>query len=171
MSQYGAQGMALEGASASEILTHYYTGTSVKSASTSRDIRVEVFGSGSDSRDTVTFVVRSPGSGDGQWAMLFYPSGSSTATTTWTGKEDEKPSHHALGDVDHGHPAIRGKCDRDGHRGTAVGGNVVLPVGLVGVGLRGHPDLVGKRGDPRRLPPRPPPRHRSRDAPHRRQSP
>ncbi|MFV0285753.1 MAG: SpoIID/LytB domain-containing protein [Demequina sp.] len=90
MSQYGAQGMALEGASASQILTHYYTGTSVKSASTSRDIRVEVFGSGSDSRDTVTFVVRSPGSGDGQWAMLFYPSGSSTATTTWTGKEDEK---------------------------------------------------------------------------------
>ncbi len=42
MSQYGAFGMARAGASASEILTHYYTGVSVGSVTDGVDVRVNV---------------------------------------------------------------------------------------------------------------------------------
>jgi SpoIID/LytB domain protein len=42
MSQYGARGMALEGATASEIVTHYYTGTTVTPVRDDAAIRVNL---------------------------------------------------------------------------------------------------------------------------------
>lgn len=42
MSQYGAYGQALEGRSATEILTHYYTGTTVAAANDAVDLRVNL---------------------------------------------------------------------------------------------------------------------------------
>ncbi|WP_265521800.1 SpoIID/LytB domain-containing protein [Oerskovia flava] len=42
MSQYGARGMAADGRTSSQILGHYYTGTSVTARDTSRDLRVQV---------------------------------------------------------------------------------------------------------------------------------
>jgi SpoIID/LytB domain protein len=42
MSQYGARGMALEGASAAQIVQHFYTGTALTSVRTNRAIRVNL---------------------------------------------------------------------------------------------------------------------------------
>ena len=42
LSQYGARGMALEGRTAPEILTHYYTGTTVAPVDDSMDLRVNL---------------------------------------------------------------------------------------------------------------------------------
>ena len=42
LSQYGARGMALEGRTAPEILTHYYTGTTVTPVTDSMDLRVNL---------------------------------------------------------------------------------------------------------------------------------
>ncbi|WP_084622534.1 SpoIID/LytB domain-containing protein [Demequina oxidasica] len=94
MSQYGAYGMAKDGSSETQILQHYYTGTTVKTDDANMDIRVEVFGSGSDNRNSVNVVVRSPGSDstdDGQWRMRFYnwKDGAAELSTTWTGKNNE----------------------------------------------------------------------------------
>ncbi|WP_430868462.1 SpoIID/LytB domain-containing protein [Demequina aurantiaca] len=92
MSQYGAYGMALAGSSETDILTHYYAGTTVKTVAADSDIKVELFGSGSDSRDAVDVIVRSLGddaTDDGQWQMRFYNNGSSSPHTTWTGKNNE----------------------------------------------------------------------------------
>jgi SpoIID/LytB domain protein len=80
--------MAKAGSTETEILTHYYTGTSVETVPVDQDIRVQVFGSGSDNRNSVDVVVRSPGSDatdDGQWRMQFYDAGESSAHTTWYG--------------------------------------------------------------------------------------
>ncbi|WP_084104983.1 SpoIID/LytB domain-containing protein [Demequina sp. NBRC 110056] len=93
MSQYGAQAMALEGYGAGTILEKYYKGTDVTTVAAQQDIKVEVYGSGNDWKDSVTVVVRSPGSDstdDGQWVMRFYNTGSTSAHTTWTGKNNEK---------------------------------------------------------------------------------
>ncbi|MFW7413728.1 SpoIID/LytB domain-containing protein [Demequina sp. SO4-18] len=93
MSQYGAQGMAVDGYSADDILKHYYRGTSVSSVNSDKEIKTEIFGSGSDSRDRVVMVVRSPGSSattGGQWRLMFYDEGDAGEHTTWTGKKDEK---------------------------------------------------------------------------------
>ncbi|MFV0285751.1 MAG: S-layer homology domain-containing protein, partial [Demequina sp.] len=93
MSQYGAQAMALDRYSAGSILQKYYQGTSVSSVEADKNIRVEVYGSGSDWRDSVTVVVRSIGddkTDDGQWRLRFYNKGSSTPHTTWYGKNNEK---------------------------------------------------------------------------------
>ncbi|WP_084101046.1 SpoIID/LytB domain-containing protein [Demequina sp. NBRC 110051] len=92
MSQYGAQAMALDGKSASDILKYYYKGTSVSQVEASKDLAVQVYGKGTDWTSSVTLVVRSPGSDttdDGQWVMRFYNSGSSSPHTTWTGKNNE----------------------------------------------------------------------------------
>lgn len=48
MSQYGAYQMAREGNSATKILQHYYQGTQVKTTSTPRSIRVNIFGQAGD---------------------------------------------------------------------------------------------------------------------------
>lgn len=42
MSQWGARGMALEGYTAEQIVTHYYSGTTVTPVADSRNIRVNV---------------------------------------------------------------------------------------------------------------------------------
>lgn len=95
MSQFGAWGMAKDGSSETEILKHYFQGTSVKSANANKLIKVEVFGSGSDNRNSVDVVVRSPGSDttdDGRWRMRFYdygPGDSAVLNTTWAGKNNE----------------------------------------------------------------------------------
>ncbi|WP_061962843.1 SpoIID/LytB domain-containing protein [Demequina aurantiaca] len=94
MSAWGALGMAKEGSSATQILQHYFTGTKVQEAAANNDIRVEVFGSGSDNRNSVSVVVRSPGSDstdDGQWRMRFYnwKDGAAELSTSWTGKNNE----------------------------------------------------------------------------------
>jgi len=92
MSQYGAYGMALDGYAAPDILTHYYTGTTVATVDANPDIRVQVFGSGADNRESVDLVVRSPGSdsvADGQWRMRFYDDPSESPTQTWYGINNE----------------------------------------------------------------------------------
>ncbi|WP_159449164.1 SpoIID/LytB domain-containing protein [Demequina sp. NBRC 110055] len=93
MSQYGAQAMALDGKSASDILTYYYKGTTVSSVEADKNLKVQVYGSGSDWKDTATVVVRSIGddkTDDGQWRLRFYNKGESTPHTTWYGKNNEK---------------------------------------------------------------------------------
>ncbi|WP_159448739.1 SpoIID/LytB domain-containing protein [Demequina sp. NBRC 110053] len=93
MSQYGAQAMALDGHGAGAILQTYYAGTSVSTVSAQRDIKVEVFGSGSDGKDSVTVVVRSLGpdsTDDGRWVMRFFDKGTTSPHTTWTGTNNEK---------------------------------------------------------------------------------
>ncbi len=93
MSQYGAQAMALAGKSAGDILTNYYKGTAVSQVEADKNLKVQVYGSGSDWKDTATVVVRSPGDDkthDGQWRLRFYNKGSSSAHTTWYGKNNEK---------------------------------------------------------------------------------
>ncbi len=82
MSQYGAQGMAVEGYNAGEILRHYYTGTQVSTVDANRDLRVEIFGSGSDNRNAFDIIVT------GDWRMRFFTS--PTAWTTWEGKAGER---------------------------------------------------------------------------------
>lgn len=92
MSQYGAYGMAKEGSSAAQILQHYYRGTSVKTGNADMDIKVEVFGSGADSRNSVVFNVRSLGddaTDDGQWCMKFYNTAGKTANATLCGYNNE----------------------------------------------------------------------------------
>ncbi|MGC4175628.1 SpoIID/LytB domain-containing protein [Demequina sp.] len=92
MSQYGAYGMAKQGSTATQILTHYYTGTAVESVPAAGDIRVHVFGSGSDSTTSAVLTVRSPGTGtdaNGGWRLRVYGAGSSTPSATWTGLNDE----------------------------------------------------------------------------------
>lgn len=92
MSQYGAYGMAKEGYSETQILEHYYDGASVKTVNADKDLKVEIFGSGSDSRGSVDVVVRSPGSDatdDGRWEMRFYDSSSSSAHTVFKGYNNE----------------------------------------------------------------------------------
>ncbi len=92
MSQYGAYGMALDGNSAAQILTHYYTATQVESVPAAGDIRVQVFGKGSDSTTSAVIKVRSPGSGtdaNGKWRMQFYAAGATSPSATWTGYNNE----------------------------------------------------------------------------------
>lgn len=83
MSQYGAQAMALDGYSANSILQKYYTGTSVSTVAADRNLKVEVFGSGSDARNSVDVIAR------GKWRLSFYDSGA-TADRTWTGNAGER---------------------------------------------------------------------------------
>ncbi|MFN3866789.1 MAG: SpoIID/LytB domain-containing protein, partial [Demequina sp.] len=82
MSQYGAQGMAVEGYGAGSILEHYFTGTQVSTVNADRDVRVEIFGSGSDAHNAVDIIAR------GDWRMRFYTS--PTAYTQWTGTSGER---------------------------------------------------------------------------------
>lgn len=95
MSQYGAFGMALDGYGAGDILKHYYAGTKVQTVSTAgaKDLRVQVFGSGTDNTTSVNLVVRSPGAdsvADGQWRLRFYSnSATDTPLQTWTGINNE----------------------------------------------------------------------------------
>jgi|GEM_PF-1125586 len=92
MSQYGAFGMAKAGKSAAEILTHYYTGTRVETLPVGpSDLRVQVFGSGSDNANSVHIIVRSAeAQGDGQWRMRFYTAASDAdPAVTWTGSKNE----------------------------------------------------------------------------------
>ena len=100
MSQYGAYGMALEGYTASQILTHYFTGTQVESIAANPDIRVQVFGKGTDSTSSVRLVVRSPGTGtdaNGGWRMTFAAQEGAAPATTWTGFNDEVLTVDRLG--------------------------------------------------------------------------
>ncbi|MFW2513062.1 SpoIID/LytB domain-containing protein [Demequina sp. SO4-13] len=93
MSQYGAQGMAVDGRSAGDILRHYYQGTTVATVNSDKEVKTEIFGSGSDSRDRVVLVVNSPGSSSttgGQWRLMFYNEGDAGSHDTWTGKKGEK---------------------------------------------------------------------------------
>ncbi|MDN4480438.1 SpoIID/LytB domain-containing protein [Demequina muriae] len=83
MSQYGAQAMALEGYSANSILQKYYTGTSVSTVAADRNLKVEVFGSGTDSRNSVDLIAR------GKWRLSFYDVGA-TPADTWYGNAGER---------------------------------------------------------------------------------
>ncbi|WP_052405817.1 SpoIID/LytB domain-containing protein [Demequina mangrovi] len=92
MSQYGAYGMAREGYTATEILQHYYQGTSVSNADASGSIRVQVFGSGSDATSAFNMRTGMSGSGDGRWRVLFYDSAGAAAdeyVDTMTGSTDD----------------------------------------------------------------------------------
>lgn len=92
MSQYGAYGMALDGSDAAAILTHYYTGTQLESVAANPDIRVQVFGKGSDSTSAVKLIVRSPGTGtnaNGAWRMTFAATEGGAPAITWTGYNNE----------------------------------------------------------------------------------
>ncbi len=82
MSQYGAQGMAVDGYDTGQILRHYYTGTQVSTVAANRDIRVEIFGSGNDNRNAFDVIVT------GDWRMRFF-TGPST-WTTWEGRAGER---------------------------------------------------------------------------------
>lgn len=82
MSQYGAQGMAVEGYDAGEILRHYYTGTQVSTVDADRDIRVEIFGSGSDNRNAVDVVVT------GNWRMRLFSA--PNEWENWSGKAGDR---------------------------------------------------------------------------------
>lgn len=84
MSQYGAQAMALEDYSASDILQYYYSGTSVSTVDANDYIRVEVFGSGDDDRNKVDLIAR------GDWRLQFYNEGTATPFATWTGSSGER---------------------------------------------------------------------------------
>lgn len=90
MSQYGANAMSQAGKSAADILTYYYTGTKVETLPADRNIRVQVFGSGSDSTTAARLVVRSPGDdsiADGQWRLRI--TNAAGVVTTWTGINNE----------------------------------------------------------------------------------
>ncbi len=89
MSQYGAASMARHGFTETQILTHYYAGTRVQmlpvtgseDADGDATVRVQVFGSGNDSRkDTILRVVPSEKGGDGAWTLTFYTASSSPIT-------------------------------------------------------------------------------------------
>ncbi|WP_062463288.1 SpoIID/LytB domain-containing protein [Demequina soli] len=83
MSQYGAQAMGLEGRDAVTILRTYYTGTKVAWVPASKDLRVGIFGSGSDARGAVDVVAT------GAWRVSFLDGTSTKARTTWTGAAGE----------------------------------------------------------------------------------
>jgi len=92
MSQYGAYGMALDGYTAAEILTHYFTGTTVATVPASGPIKVQVFGKGADSTTSAVLIVRSPGTGEdanGRWRLNAYTSTGTTPTATWTGTNND----------------------------------------------------------------------------------
>jgi SpoIID/LytB domain protein len=85
MSQYGADSMALHGYTESQILTHYYVGSHVEMlpVTGSEDpegdatVRVQVFGSGSDSKTATTLRVESSGeTGTGAWTLTFFTAAS-----------------------------------------------------------------------------------------------
>ncbi len=85
MSQYGAASMASHGFSETQILTHYYAGTHVEmlpvtgSEDSAGDatVRVQVFGSSSDSKtDTILRVSPAGGTTGGTWTLTFYTASS-----------------------------------------------------------------------------------------------
>ncbi|WP_062291759.1 SpoIID/LytB domain-containing protein [Demequina phytophila] len=82
MPQYGAQAMAVAGRGALTILRKYYTGTNVAWVDAGKDLRVGIFGSGSDARGAVDVVATGP------WRLRFVD-GRSTPHTTWTGAAGE----------------------------------------------------------------------------------
>lgn len=78
MSQYGAYRMAEEGRTAAEILSHYYTGATVTTAPTPKEVAVQVFGA-SDAA-TTTFSITS-----GAWRVR-----SSEGTTLVNGDQSSR---------------------------------------------------------------------------------
>jgi SpoIID/LytB domain protein len=85
MSQYGAAAMALHGYTDAQILTHYYVGSRVEMlpVTGSEDpegdatVRVQVFGSGNDSKTATTLRVESAGeTGTGAWTLTFFTAAS-----------------------------------------------------------------------------------------------
>jgi stage II sporulation protein D len=66
MSQYGALGMAKAGASARQILQHYYSGVTVTGFPDNRDVRVNVV----HSARTITFGATSRAANGGVWRLL-----------------------------------------------------------------------------------------------------
>jgi SpoIID/LytB domain protein len=103
MSQYGAAAMARYGYSESQILTYYYTGSQVEMlpVTGSEDpqgdatVRVQVFGSGDDSKTETTMRVQSAAELDtGTWTLTFYTASSKPildggAPRTLTGTKDQ----------------------------------------------------------------------------------
>jgi stage II sporulation protein D len=111
MSQYGAAAMALHGYTASQILTHYYTGSRVEMlpVTGSEDpqgdatVRVQVFGSGDDSKTDTTLRVRSAAELDtGAWTLTFFTASSKPildggAPRVLTGTKDQDIAISASG--------------------------------------------------------------------------
>ncbi|WP_098458642.1 SpoIID/LytB domain-containing protein [Flavimobilis soli] len=85
MSQYGAYRMAQEGKTAAQILSHYYTGAKVTTATTPEDVAVQVFGA-SDAA-TTTFSVNA-----GSWRLR-----SGEGTTLVTGDKSSKVTLKVVG--------------------------------------------------------------------------
>ncbi|MDR1293645.1 MAG: SpoIID/LytB domain-containing protein, partial [Bifidobacteriaceae bacterium] len=135
MSQYGAQAMALAGRSAEQILTHYYTGTSVVDRTLDQTVRVQI---GTDSSaPTVSFAdgagrvriddvdVATPGAGDkirltatGTEVAVAAIS-SSGATTIATGASVRLTSEGTMSLT-----GARGTYRRGSLEATAIGGRV-----------------------------------------------
>lgn len=95
MSQYGAYQMALTGKNATQILTHYYTGTTVAAKPMPSQIAVQIFGpepysfSGyADSASATTFSVT-----QGSWRLVV----PSTGKVLYTGSASQKATLSASG--------------------------------------------------------------------------
>jgi len=103
MSQYGAAAMARYGYNESQILSYYYTGSRVEMlpVTGSEDpqgdatVRVQVFGSGDDSKTATTLRVQSAAAADaGAWTLTFFTAASKPlldggAPRVLTGTKDE----------------------------------------------------------------------------------
>ncbi|WP_062467023.1 SpoIID/LytB domain-containing protein [Demequina maris] len=83
MPQYGAQAMAVGGRGALTILGKYYPGTNVGWVDAGKDLRVGIFGSGTDARGSVDVVATGP------WRLRFVNGSGATAHTTWKGTAGE----------------------------------------------------------------------------------
>jgi len=111
MSQYGAASMARHGFTETEILTHYYAGTRVEmlpvtgSEDSEGDatVRVQVYGSGGDSKtDTILRVTPTGATGTGTWELDFYTASSNPILDAGTprrltGTIDQDIAVHASG--------------------------------------------------------------------------
>ncbi len=151
MSQYGAAAMARRGFTETQILTHYYSGTRVEMLPVTGNedsdgdatVRVQVFGSGNDSKTDTILRVESPGeAATGAWTLTFYTSSSKppdrrrgspdSFRNAGAGHRDQR-----LGLHDHGEREWR---HRDGRpRRPHVGRNHVPGSGLRREGLRSDP--------------------------------
>ena len=111
MSQYGAAAMARHGYTEAQILTHYYVGTRVEMlpVTGSEDpegdatVRVQVFGSGNDSKTDTRLWVESPGeAATGSWTLSFFTASSKPlpdggVPRTLTGTREQDIAIHASG--------------------------------------------------------------------------
>ena len=111
MSQYGAAAMARYGFTESQILTHFYTGSRVEMLPVTgtedpqgdATVRVQVFGSGDDSKTATTLRVQSAAALDtGAWTLTFFTASSTPildggAPRALTGLKDQDIAISASG--------------------------------------------------------------------------